>query len=288
MIIRLSRFEAVIALTVAVTLSFAFAVHYERKTVSASTGSEAVSLPVVMYHNITKNSQKAGKYTVTEKEFIADLEYIKENGYTPITVAELADYVNGKNTLPEKPIMITFDDGFESFYFIAYPLLKEYRMKAVVSVIGSVTEKYSAINDHNISYSNLTWSEINEMHESGFVEFQNHSYNMHHCEKGERKGLSRKKGEADNEYVKALTDDLGKTQKLFRENCGFEPIAVAYPYGAFSKNTLDIVKSCGFICTLGCEERVNIITAGSSNCLFNLGRFNRPSGIETEAFFSKL
>ena len=288
MIIRLGKFEAVVALTLVVTLSFAFALIYERKAVTASTNERTFELPIIMYHNITQNKSKAGKYTVTEEEFVADLKHIKENGYTTITVQELIDYTNGHSTPPEKPIMITFDDGFESFYQLAYPLLKEYSIKAVVSVIGSVTERYSEINDHNINYSNLTWSEINEMHKSKLVEFQNHSYNMHKSEKGQRKGISKTASESDNEYNNLLTEDLMKTQKLFKENCGFEPTAVAYPYGAKSKITLNIIKNCGFICTLGCEEKVNIITVGKDDCLYDLGRYNRASGIKTDNFFGKI
>ena len=288
MIIRLSKFEAVIALSLVVLLSFAFALKSEDKSVTASTAAETAVLPVLMYHNITKNSARAGRYTVTEDEFITDLEYIRDKGYTAVTVSELEAFVNGNASLPEKPIMITFDDGFESFYVIAYPLLRQYGMKAVVSVIGSVTEKYSSIDDHNISYSNLTWQEIIEMRESGCVEFQNHSYNMHNNQNGQRKGISKLKGESESEYKAALTADLYKSQELFYTNCGFRPAAVAYPYGAKSKSTLSIIKECGFICTLGCEEKTNTVTVGDSECLFNLGRYNRASGIATAEFFEKI
>ena len=288
MIIRLSKFETAIVLSVILALSFISAVSSEDKTLTTSTDIRTRLLPIIMYHHITVNKEKAGEYTVTEEEFRCDLQYIKDNGYTTVTIEDISNYVNGKSNLPDKPIMITFDDGFESFYSIAYPILKENNMRAVVSVIGSVTEKYSAINDHNISYSNLTWSEINEMHQSGLIEFQNHSYNMHSCKSGERKGISQLQGESDSQYRKSLTEDLYKTQKLFEENCGFKPTAIAYPYGAYSKNTLKIVKECGFTCTLVCEERINKITVGDSNCLFSLGRYNRPSGISTEDFFKKL
>lgn len=288
MIIRLGKFEGFITLTLILILSFLVALSFETKSATASANTKSVTVPIIMYHNITTNNAKAGKYTVTESEFCKDLEYIRKNGYEAITVEDLISYTNGKSTLPKKPIMITFDDGFESFYVIAYPVLKQMNMKAVVSIIGSVTEKYSSINDHNINYSNLTWSEINEMAESGLVEFQNHSYNMHRSEKGQRKGISKMPNESESEYRKALTEDLLKAQELFKVNCSLEPKAIAYPYGAKSKVTLEIIKKCGFECTLGCEEKVNIITVGNSDCLYDLGRFNRPSGIDTESFFNKL
>lgn len=289
MIIRISKFETVVFSILIITVSFLFALNFEKKSATASTTPNTVQLPILMYHHITENEKNAGKYTVLKNEFEEDLKYIENNGYTTISVAELCAFVNGEGALPEKPIMITFDDGFESFYTIAYPLLKNYNMKAVVSVIGNITEKYSAINDHNVNYSNLTWDEINELHQSGLIEIQNHSYDMHKSDAKNRKGISKLKNETTDEYKKALTADLKKLQELFSKNCGFTPTALVYPFGAHSsKKTIDIVKSCGFICTLGCEEKINKIVQSDPECLFNLGRFNRESGIKSETFFENI
>ena len=288
MIIHLSKFEAVIALLLVVTVSFIFAVNSELKATVVSAEAESTFLPVIMYHHVTEDSSKTGKYTVLKDELTEDLEYIKNNGYTTVTVGELINYVDGKNDLPDKPIMLTFDDGFESFYTYVFPLLKEYKMKAVVSVIGSATEKYSQINDHNINYSNMTWDEINEVHESGLVEIQNHSYNMHKSDNKSRKGISKLKNENHNEYKMIVSADLIKLQELIKEKCGFTPTAIAYPYGAYSEYTLDVIKSCGFISSLVCEERINKIIVGNSESLYNLGRYNRESGISAESFFKRL
>lgn len=288
MIIRIGKFEVTVVLTLLLTFSFFATLITENKVATVSTSNESVRLPVIMYHHITEKIDKAGKYTVLTTEFENDLEHIKNNGYTTVTVSDLIDYVNNGTQLPEKPIMITFDDGFESFYHLAYPLLKKYNMKAVLSVIGSVTEKYSAINDHNINYSNLTWEQITELHKSKFVEIQNHSYDMHKNDSDSRKGLSKRKNESEENYASALKVDLMKLQSLLYKKCGFEPTAVAYPYGSYSKTTTEIVKSCGFSCTLICEERINHIEAGNPDSLYNLGRFNRASGIKTVDFFRKL
>ncbi len=287
MILHPGKFEAVIAAVLIVAFSFVFAINSERDVSQASTDSQSVYLPVIMYHHITEDKQKAGKYTVLKDELKNDLEYIKNNGYNTVTVADLINYVQGVKNLPNKPIMITFDDGFESVHTLAYPLLTEYNMKAVVSVIGSVTEKYSQINDHNINYSNLTWDEINELNESGIIEIQNHSYDMHKSDNKSRKGISKLRNETTAEYKQILTEDLTRLQRLMNENCGFTPTAIAYPYGAYNKSTLEIIKACGFLCSFTCEERINKITAGSNETLYNLGRYNRESGIKTETFFDK-
>ena len=288
MIIRLGRLEATILCSLMIFASFIAAVAYETKSTAAATHTQTFSLPVVMYHHVTENESKAGKYTVLTREFENDLKLIKSQGYTTVTVRELIDFVKNGKPLPDKPIMLTFDDGFESFYALAFPLLQRYNLKAVVSVIGSVTERYSTIDDHNINYSNLNFDEISELDKSGIVEIQNHSYDMHKNSAKSRKGMSKLMNESNAEYSKALEADLMAAQRALWDNCRIKPTAVAYPYGAYSKQTLAIVKNCGFECTMLCEEKINKITQGDSECLYGLGRYNRESGISSEDFFRNI
>lgn len=288
MIIRFGKFEATMICSVIIAITFFTAVSAERKAVNASAQTEFVELPIIMYHHITETPEKTGKYTVHTSEFSSDLEYIESNGFTPVSVSELIEYVNGNTILPENPIMITFDDGFESFYSLAYPMLKEKNMKSVVSVIGKVTEIYSENEDHNINYSNLTFDQINELISSGIVEVENHSYDMHHSRQGKRKGISKLKDETDEEYKDNLTKDLLTLQKILKQKCGITPKCVVYPYGAYSSGTLQTIKKLGFKCSMVCEERINRIVRNDPDSLFNLGRYNRPSGISSEVFFEKL
>ncbi len=288
MIIRFSKFEAVIICFVLITVAFIFTLGTEKKVSVASTQPTAVELPIIMYHHMTEDKNKAGKYTVHVSEFIKDLECIEDNGYTPVNVSQLISFVNGDSSLPEKPIMITFDDGFESFYSLAFPVLKEKNMKSVVSVIGRVTEKYSESEDHNINYSNMNFSQINELYSSSLVEIQNHSYDMHLSSDGKRKGISKLNNESYDEYKKNLSTDLLTLQKILKLKCGITPQCVVYPYGAYSKETLGIIKKLGFKSTMLCEERINTIIQGDEDSLYNLGRYNRPSGISSEEFFSKI
>lgn len=288
MIIKPSKFEAVIFCTALIIVSFFFAMTNEVKSTPASLNTQSTEIPIIMYHHMTAEKSRVGKYTVHVNEFESDLKYLKENGFETVTVSDLIAYTEGNGTLPIKPIMITFDDGFESFYSLAFPLLKEYRMKAVMSVIGSVSQEYSDKNDHNINYSNLNFAQIKELSESGFVEIQNHSYNMHQYESGKRKGISKLKSESTQEYSQHLSSDLTKNQQVLKENCGIEPQCMVYPYGAYSKETLPIIKELGFKATLLCEERLNTVTIGNPESLYGLGRFNREGGAKTETFFNRI
>lgn len=288
MIIRLGKFEAVIICTVIIVISFLFALGSEKKATTVSASTEYVSLPIIMYHHITSDKAKTGSYTVHVSELESDIDYLKEKGYNTVTVSDLVDYVESDTSLPENPIMITFDDGFESFYSLAYPLLCEKKMKSVVSVIGKVTEKYSENEDHNINYSNLTFEQISELNKSGYVEIQNHSYDMHLSTSGGRIGISKKNKESKEDYTKALTEDLLTVQKLLKLKCGITPTCVVYPYGAYSKETLPIIKKLGFESTMLCEEKINKIVKNDPDSLYNLGRYNRESGISSEEFFNRI
>ncbi|MCL2677660.1 MAG: polysaccharide deacetylase family protein, partial [Clostridiales bacterium] len=138
-----------------------------------------VPIPIVMYHRLSENQGSLGKYTITPAEFESDLLYLREHGYVTVTVSDLLAFVNEGVPLPEKPIMLTFDDGYYSDYRYVFPLLQKYEMKAVFSVIGILADQYSANGCENAHFPHLTWPQITEMAESGLAEFQNHSYDLH-------------------------------------------------------------------------------------------------------------
>jgi len=258
--------------------------HIEYKECSLTEND--IQLPIIMYHNISSKSNKCGKYTVLNTQFENDLKYIRENNFNTITMTELINYVKNNIPLPEKPIIITFDDSYESFYTYAYPLLKEYNFKAVMSVIGSYTDEFTQTEDHNIDYSHLNWGQIKELSKSGYVEIQNHTYNMHQ-NGGNRKGCRIEKYESAEHYKKAMKEDLIPLQEKIKEVTGITPNTFTYPYGCICDESVTILKEIGFLATLTCTEQINIINK-DSDCLFYLGRFNRASGETSEQFFIRV
>jgi len=254
-------------------------------TVNTNTAQQSVSLPILMYHSILKNPQNAGKFVVSPATFESDLMYLKENGYESVLISDLIAYTNGKQNLPDKPVLITLDDGYYNNYTYVLPILERLDMKAVISVVGSFTEQFSDHPDPNPNYSYFTWEDIQQAHQSGYIEIQNHSYDMH--KQGTRDGSKRKDGETPEQYKKAFTEDALKLQTLLKENAGVTPTAYTYPYGLISPETKEYLKEMGFLCSLTCHEQINQITR-DPECLFGLGRYNRPSGISTAAFMEKL
>ena len=251
-------------------------------TASAMAAKDGVEIPIVMYHSVLKDEKYHGKYVISPAELENDILYLKKHGYTTILMEDLINYTKG-GSLPEKPIQLTIDYGYNNNYLYAYPLAKQYRVKFVISPIGRYTDLYSESGEANGYYSHATWEHLREMTESGLVEVQNHSYDMHE-QRGGALGVKQRTGETDSAYKARLTADLGRAQEVFKANLGKAPSTFVYPFGAMSKSTPDIIKEMGFSATLLCREKVSTVTRDPES-LYALGRFLRESGISSKEFF---
>lgn len=246
--------------------------------------AQEVRLPVLMYHHILEDSALLGDYVITPGQFQSDMEYLKAKGYTTVLPREVAAYVRGEGELPEKPVMVTFDDGNKSAYVYALPILERLGMKAALAVIGIHSEHYSVIPDGNVSYAHATWGELFKMHSSGLMEIGSHTYNLH--ELSPRRGALRREGEGLTDYHEMLYNDLSTNQELLQAATGEYPRFFAYPYGFIDPDADEVIDRLGFELTLGVAERVNTVTCGEPDSIKKLGRFNRPYSAQTETFLN--
>ena len=231
----------------------------EKNSISTVSTSEGYYVPVIMYHSILKDSSLQGRYVVSPLQLENDLKYLSENGYTAITVADLLAYVDEGIPLPEKPVMLTFDDGYYNNYLYAFPLMRKYGFKMVLSVIGKFSDDFSNTSDENAYYSHCTWDQLREMELSGYVEVQNHSFDMHSTDKG-RNGTKKNSWESVENYKEILSRDILKCQNYLVEQSGITPTAFTYPFGAISSESVSILKELGFKASFSCENKMNLIT----------------------------
>ncbi len=267
------RFRIIITiLSVVFAFKFSFDVWADIKSISEV---DKIELPVIMYHLIIDDPSKVNDYTITPAMLKADLEYIKSQGYNTVVMQDLINYVKSSVPLPEKPILLTFDDGYFNNYLHAYPMLEQYDMCAVISIIGIETEKYSDYPEPHELYSHCTWENLKEMQDSGVFEIQSHSYDMHHMSNGYL-GIDRKNGEELVAYRSRLFLDLSKLQSLFKEKMGYSPTTFAYPFGSAHSESQVTIDDLGFEATLGTENKMYYISK-DEDCLFYIPRFNRTS-----------
>ena len=252
------------------------------ETNEIATFDESVNLPILMYHFLTESPQN--RWAITPKTFEEDLMYLKAHGYETIFMSDAINYVYEGKKLPDKPIVLTFDDGDSSVHHTALPLLKKYDMKAVVAIIGKPTDEYSNQDREDIQYyPNLTWKQVKELCDSGLIEIQNHSYDLHHGN-----GAKKKRSEPNEEYNKRLSEDLNKLQEKIKEEIGTTPNTFVYPFGAISNDSIPILKENGFLASLSCAELVSPIRLGDASSLYSLGRFLRPQDLTPDVVFKML
>lgn len=257
----------------------------EKKNLAVSAEGDGVKLPIIMYHSLLNDSKLQNEYVISPEIFENDLKYLKNNGYSFLTVDDLIKYTSSDITLPEKCIILTFDDGYYNNYYYAFPLLKKYNAKAVISPIGSMTKKFTETKSISVSYGNINEDNIKEMVNSGYVEIQNHSYDMHRLTP--RKGIGQKAGESDSDYKSKITDDIQKEQDYIKSLCNYTPKCFVYPFGEMSDITEQVIKSMGFRCSMTCTEKTNIITKDPES-LFELGRYRRDKDESTADFINRI
>ena len=242
-------------------------------------GEYTARLPILMYHNLEANGDAAS--TISAEMFESHIKALSEAGYTTITFEELREYAVSGVPLPDRRVMITFDDGYMGVYDTAFPILEKYGMKATVSIVGVFfgQDTYKGLYYLDIT-PHFGEAEAREMAESGVLSIQSHSYDMHQYipyETGEpRVGAMRKKSESRDEYTAAFIADFTLAADQLEEAVGERPFVYAYPFGRCTRLTEKLLKDMGVTVTLTISARINTVIKGVPESLYRLGRLNVP------------
>lgn len=266
-----------------IILLLPFVISAPHKTAAVSAGVSA-DIPVLMYHSIAERPSRTGDYLILPELFRSDMEYLNNNGYTTVTAAEVYDYAANGTPLPEKPVIVSFDDGFMNNMAYVLPIFEELDMCGTVNIVGSYCVKSAEYNDPNPDYAYLTAEEICTLAESGRFEIGSHTYDMHAF--GDRKGCRKNSWESVEAYTAAFSDDCRLENEYLLNECGIVTDIFAYPYGFISQESVPVLKKYGYKILFTCCERHNNIEPNSiadGDMLF-IDRYNRPSGVSTENF----
>ncbi|HOA20402.1 MAG TPA: polysaccharide deacetylase family protein [Sedimentibacter sp.] len=243
---------------------------------------EKNKIPILIYHNLTYDSSKWNDVTISPDKFREEMISLKKLGFTTIHFKDYIEYREKRKKLPRNPIIITFDDGYYSNYKYAYPILKDLNMKATISVIGwSVGRQYNKDNITPIA-RHFTWAQAKEMYDSGYIDIQNHSYDLHDLN-SITKGTEKSQYETQAEYERRFREDTLKQKKLIESNVGNEVIVYTYPYGIYNETNEKILKELGFKVTLTTESGISDLDNG----LNILKRINM-SGIESKELINQI
>ena len=223
-------------------------------------------VPVLMWHNLAEES--SGDMTISVDTFRAQIEALHEAGFKTVSLQQLYDYVHFGTELPEKPIVLTFDDGYFSNYEYAFPILQEYDMQATIFAIGvSVGKDTYKDTDHAMT-PHFGADEAREMVDSGLISVQSHTFDMHQWPPFEdgnaqvRETLLPFDGEADADYEAAVEADFAESRELLESITGQPVNALAFPEGAYVTLTQDALRSAGAELTFTTVRAVNTVVKG--------------------------
>lgn len=238
----------------------------------AKGGDELI---ILMYHNVLKKGKRESTYCIAEDALQRDFEYLKSHGYSVVSCAEVIDGVYSGKGLPDRAVLITFDDGYLNNVRYALPLLEKYGYSALFSVVGDYTllDKDNPKTGGDFVY--LGWQDIREASESEAIEIGLHSYSMHNLRP--RLGVAQLKSESDEEYSKIFADDTDRLIEALNsaQVKGRYGEIYAYPYGKYNKISERVLKEKGVKMTLTCNEGIN--TVSSAEDLYLLKRLNRDA-----------
>jgi len=174
-------------------------------------------VPILAYHMINNDEEI---YSVSPADFDKQMKYLAQKGYTAISLAELMDAREGKSELPQKPIIISFDDGYDDNLLTAVPIMEKYGLKATVFVIsGSVGQP-----------NYLTWEQVREL-QARRTEIGSHTSN--HVALGEL-NLQDRQFEVVN------------SKAVLEEHLGTPVEFLAYPYGSYDAAMPEVLRQAGY------------------------------------------
>jgi peptidoglycan/xylan/chitin deacetylase (PgdA/CDA1 family) len=214
-------------------------------TNNTAYAEEEIHIPILTYHNFTKDA--GSSYKINIIEFEKQMNYLATHNYSVISLSELLAGLRA-GQLPPKPIVITIDDGFKSTYTLAYPVLKKYNFAATLFLYTDFIEKNS---------NNLTWEEIREMTRNN-IEIGSHT--LSHCNL-----LKYNKNENYETYLARIRKEIFLSKEILESKIGSKVKFFAYPYGAYSSTIKDLAIQADY---------EGIVNANSMNSTLNTHPFS--------------
>lgn len=220
------------------------------------------------YHNIEDSNPDQTFVGVTTSKFIAQLSWFERNGYHFLSVDDLLAARDGRRPLPDKGVLLTFDDGYESFYTRAFPILKAFHAPAIIGLVGAWMAgkpgETSGYNEKTVAYGDqavprdwfMTWDQVREVMASGLVEVAAHSNDLHHGipanPQGNLEPAAVTRGwdphtgyEPETAYQRRIGYDAGAIARTIERETGRKPRLMIWPYGEYSNLAVTVEAAHG-------------------------------------------
>jgi len=185
------------------------------------------TIPILAYHRFAENCKSP--LCTPARIFELQMRYLKENGYSVLTPEELLAFLEYRQSLPRKSVLITMDDGYSSVYNIAYPILKKYGFSAIFFIYTDFV---------GVSSSAITWDQLREMKANGFTIG---SHTMFHSDLTKQKD-----GETEAGFIARIKRELFGSKEIIDKKLGQDTYIFAYPYGRYDQRTIEFTRLAGY------------------------------------------
>jgi biofilm PGA synthesis lipoprotein PgaB len=222
----------------------------------------ASSYRVLCYHDVQEDVRvNPDPFAVDTAQLVSQFAWLKENGFHVISLDDVIAAREGKRALPDKAVLLSFDDGYRSAYTRVFPLLKLFNYPAVIALSGhwldAPMSKAVEYEGREVPRSRfLSWEEIAEMAASGLVEIASHSYDLHRGIPGNPQGNMLPAAvayrfeaglgyEDESAHAARIRADLARNSALIRSRTGHAPRVMVWPYGRDSGQAIEIARQVG-------------------------------------------
>ncbi len=260
--------------------------------VPRTPAAQTADVAILMYHAFTEDEADTGSLCTLASEFARQLSALRDAGYTSVGYADLIEFVNGEGKLPEKPLLISIDDGYQNNLDLAAPLLETYGFCANIAVIG-VSIGHTTYKDTDIPITpHFSLEDARPWVARGVLTVTTHSYDMHQVTAvdgaGCRRGVLQMPGEAEPDYIAALTQDYTRAQEQLAGLPGTPLPVFTYPFGAYSELSERVLQELGVQVTITIADGANRLVKGEPETLRLLRRINVPAGMEPDVLLSSI
>jgi len=217
----------------------------------------------VAFHDVVDRQEELESDGVTSDRLVRFFDWLKGDGWTSITLDDVDAARRGERRLPDRAILLTFDDGYRSIYTRVFPLLLAYRFHAVIGLVGSWmdappggTVLYGTVKVPRDKF--LHWNEVRGMVATGLVEVASHSYAMHDGVLANPQGNqiaaamtwrydpASSRYETDAEHRARIRIDLERARRQIARELGKPPRALIWPFGRYSGLAELAARDAGF------------------------------------------
>jgi biofilm PGA synthesis lipoprotein PgaB len=218
---------------------------------------------VLCYHEVRSGVRDyPDPFAVDDGALVAQFAWLRGNGYTPVSLDQIVAARLGGKPLPAKAVLLSFDDGYLSFYTRVYPLLREFGYPAVLAVVGAWIDGPAAGTQYGEKgtvpdASFPTWAQLREMAGSGLVEVASHTYDLHRGVPANPQGnvepaattriydAATRTYESDSAWRARVRADLARNADAIERGAGRRPRAIVWPYGSYNDELVRIAKDLG-------------------------------------------